>query len=68
MGISPFQAKVAVVSAKLALPLAWLLQQPPFERYILRRMWGPDAITLIESARRLHKQARAEHTAIAANR
>jgi uncharacterized protein (DUF2236 family) len=60
MGLSPRKQKVAVVSAKLALPLLWLMQQKPYERYVLRRWWGPDAINLIESARKLHKQALAE--------
>lgn len=33
------------------------MQQPPFERYVIRLMWGPDATKLIESARALHKEA-----------
>jgi hypothetical protein len=60
MGMSTRKQKAAVVSAKLALPLFWLMQQRPYERYVLRRLWGPDAINLIESARKLHKQALAE--------
>lgn len=63
MGVGPAKSAVAVASAKLALPLAWLMQQPPFERYILRRMWGPDAMMLIESARKLHKRALAQRAA-----
>jgi hypothetical protein len=59
MGISRRRATVSVVAAKTLLPVVWLLQQPPFERYVLRRMWGPDAMNLIESARKLHAQARA---------
>lgn len=62
-GFSPRKQKAAVVSAKLALPLFWLMQQRPYERYVLRRWWGPDAINLIESARKLHKQALAERAA-----
>ncbi|MGW1783712.1 oxygenase MpaB family protein [Streptomyces sp. NPDC002143] len=68
MGVGPVKSKVAVASTKLALPLAWLMQQPPFERYVLRRMWGPDAMRLIESARRLHKQALAERATALAGR
>ncbi|MGW0579925.1 oxygenase MpaB family protein [Streptomyces sp. NPDC002920] len=68
MGVGPVRSKVALASAKLALPLVWLLQQPPFEGYVLRRMWGPDAMRLIKSARRLHKQALAERTIVPASR
>ncbi len=60
MGLSPRKDKAAVVAAKLFLPLAWLMQQGPYERYVLRRMWGPDSIALLESARRLHEQALAQ--------
>ncbi|MFF8321048.1 oxygenase MpaB family protein [Streptomyces bobili] len=60
MGLSPRKDKAAVRAAKLFLPIAWLMQQGPYERYILRRMWGPDGVRLIESARRLHEQTLAE--------
>ncbi|MFC8662213.1 oxygenase MpaB family protein [Streptomyces sp. NPDC057199] len=60
MGLSPRQDKAAVRAAKLFLPIAWLMQQGPYERYILRRMWGPDSVRLIESARRLHEQTLAQ--------
>ncbi|MEU9063629.1 oxygenase MpaB family protein [Streptomyces sp. NPDC048430] len=63
IGVGAVESKVAVLTAKLVLPLVWLLQKPPFERYILRRMWGPDAMHLIESARHLHRQALAERAA-----
>jgi uncharacterized protein (DUF2236 family) len=33
------------------------LQQPGNERRLMRMMWGPDGVTLIESARELHQQA-----------
>jgi len=33
------------------------LQQPENESRIMRMMWGPDGVTLIENARELHKQA-----------
>ncbi|MEU2913933.1 oxygenase MpaB family protein [Streptomyces massasporeus] len=56
MGLSPRKDKAAVRAAKLFLPIAWLMQQGPYERYILRRMWGPDSIRLLQSARRLHEQ------------
>jgi hypothetical protein len=68
IGLGPVKDKLAQVSTKLALPVAWLMQQPPFERYILRLMWGPDSIMLIESARKLHKQALAERSAGPASR
>lgn len=32
------------------------LQQPENERRIMRMMWGPDGVTLIDSARELHQQ------------
>jgi uncharacterized protein (DUF2236 family) len=32
------------------------LQQPENERRIMRMMWGPDGVTLIEGARELHQQ------------
>ncbi|MBK6009749.1 hypothetical protein [Streptomyces sp. MBT53] len=36
------------------------MQQGPYERYVLRRVWGPDSIRLLESARRLHEQTLAQ--------
>ncbi|WP_217560781.1 oxygenase MpaB family protein [Streptomyces sp. GbtcB6] len=60
MGLGPRRDKAAVRAAKLFLPIAWLMQQGPYERYILRRMWGPDSIRLLESARRLHEQTLAQ--------
>lgn len=40
------------------LPLAWLLQRGPIERYYMRLMWGSDGVELITSARKLHKKAK----------
>ncbi|MFJ2904322.1 oxygenase MpaB family protein [Streptomyces sp. NPDC087212] len=60
MGVGPRKDKAAVRAAKLFLPIAWLMQQGPYERYVLRRMWGPDSIRLLESARRLHEQTLAQ--------
>jgi uncharacterized protein (DUF2236 family) len=57
MGLSPRKDKGAVVAKKLALPLAWLFQRRPVERHLMRLLWGPDAVALFESARKLHKQA-----------
>jgi hypothetical protein len=63
MGVGPVKDKIAIAATKFALPLAWLVQQPPVERYIMRVMWGPDGVMLFESARKLHKQALAERNA-----
>lgn len=60
MGLSPRLDRAAVLAAKLFLPIAWLMQQGPYERYVLRHMWGPDSIRLLESARRLHERTLAE--------
>ncbi|MGX9882568.1 oxygenase MpaB family protein [Streptomyces sp. NPDC002276] len=60
MGLSPRRSRRAARAAKLFLPIAWLMQQGPYERYVLRRMWGPDSIRLLESARRLHEQTLAQ--------
>lgn len=56
-GLGPFGSRMAYVARKLALPAAWLIQQPPIERRITRIMWGPDAVELIASARELHREA-----------
>jgi len=53
LGMSPRRGRRAVAITKLSLPLIWLLQQKPFERHYMRLMWGPDGVTLIESARTL---------------
>ncbi|MGW6958747.1 oxygenase MpaB family protein [Streptomyces chartreusis] len=59
LGLSPRQSRAAVRASKLALPLAWLLQRRFIERHYMRIMWGPDGVMLIESARKLHAQAKA---------
>ncbi|MFD8725280.1 oxygenase MpaB family protein [Streptomyces sp. NPDC059629] len=38
------------------------LQQPQNERRIMRMMWGPDGVALIDSARQLHQQVLADRT------
>lgn len=58
MGISRRKERVAIVGTKLLLPAIWLIQQPAIERRFMRLMWGPDAVTLITSARALHAQAK----------
>ena len=60
MGLGPRKSRRAARAAKLFLLVAWLMQQGPYERYVLRRMWGPDSIRLLESARRLHEQTLAQ--------
>ncbi|MET9913291.1 oxygenase MpaB family protein [Streptomyces sp. NPDC006476] len=59
MGIGPVKNAMAVASTKTMLPLIWLIQQPQTERHMMRLMWGPDAVKLIESARELQRQAKA---------
>jgi uncharacterized protein (DUF2236 family) len=56
IGMSPRRGRLAVAITRLSLPLIWLLQQKPFERHYMRLMWGPDGVTLIESARRLRER------------
>lgn len=62
MGLGPVRDNLALLSKKLVLPIVWLMQQPPIERYFMRLMWGPDGVVLIESARRLHRQALLERS------
>ncbi|MFC8934415.1 oxygenase MpaB family protein [Rhodococcus sp. NPDC057135] len=57
MGVSRRKERIALVATKLGLPLIWLVQRPPIERYFMRMMWGPDAVALIKSARALHAEA-----------
>ncbi|WP_072803278.1 oxygenase MpaB family protein [Rhodococcoides yunnanense] len=66
IGQSALKQKIAVLSSKLVLPIVFLMQQPPIERYFMRLMWGPDGVHLIESARALHKQALADRSAATA--
>jgi len=60
MGLSKRKERTAIVATKLFLPLIWLVQQPPIERYFMRMMWGPDAVELITAARKLHAEARTQ--------
>jgi uncharacterized protein (DUF2236 family) len=60
MGVGPIRDRIATASTKLALPFAWLVQQPRIERYVMRVIWGPDGVVLFESARALHRKALAE--------
>jgi len=62
-GYSPRKSKLALLSKTLILPIAWVMQQPSIERYFMLRMWGPDGIKLVESARVLHRQALAKQAA-----
>ena len=57
MGIGRVKGALSVFASKAFLPIAYLMQRPPFERYVTRLMWGPDATKLIASARALHKEA-----------
>ncbi|ORM32465.1 hypothetical protein BFL43_15450 [Williamsia sp. 1135] len=59
MGLGPTKSRLAILSKMAVLPIVWLMQQPPIERHFMRLMWGPDGVVLIESARLLHRQARA---------
>jgi uncharacterized protein (DUF2236 family) len=56
-GNGPIVDVLSVLAKYLFLPVAWVMQQRPVERYFMRRMWGPDGIRLVESARALHRQA-----------
>lgn len=57
-GLTPGKEKVVVTARVALLPLVWLLQIPPIERYFLRMMWGPDAVELVAEARKRHKAAK----------
>ncbi|MGV0875878.1 oxygenase MpaB family protein [Martelella sp. FLE1502] len=57
-GLTPRQEKKVLAARVALLPLVWLVQQPPIERYFLRMMWGPDAVELITAARKLHAEAK----------
>ncbi len=57
-GVTPGKEKIILASRIALLPLIWLLQTPPVERYFLRMMWGPDAVELVKEARKLHAAAK----------
>lgn len=63
LGMSASRGRRAVAITKLALPLIWLLQRKPFERHYMRLMWGPDGVTLIESAREVRARVLAARSA-----
>ncbi|WP_082400284.1 oxygenase MpaB family protein [Citromicrobium sp. WPS32] len=58
-GISPATEKRILCARKLMMPIIWLVQQGPVERYFMRMMWGPDSVKLIKEARKLHAAAKA---------
>ncbi|OYN92035.1 hypothetical protein [Parenemella sanctibonifatiensis] len=47
-GYGPAKSALAVAAKKLALPVAWLVQQPLIEKRVMRLMWGPDGVELIQ--------------------
>lgn len=57
-GVTPGKEKMILASRVLMLPLVWLVQRPAIERYFLRMMWGPDAVELVNAARKLHAEAK----------
>jgi uncharacterized protein (DUF2236 family) len=56
-GFGPVKNFFAVVARYAFLPVIWVMQQAPLERRLMRLMWGPDGVRLIETARRLHREA-----------
>jgi uncharacterized protein (DUF2236 family) len=56
-GLSEEDSARAEAALAEALPEIRRLQQPDAERDIMRLMWGPDGVMLIESARALHRDA-----------
>ena len=57
-GITGAREKKILAARFAMMPLIWLLQRGPIERYFLRMMWGPDAVDLVTSARKLHADAK----------
>ena len=53
-GLSDTESAKAVEAARAALPRVLEMQEGRAERDTMRLMWGPDAVTLIDSARALH--------------
>jgi hypothetical protein len=49
---------LAVASLRVMRPLIKRAQRPESEAKMMRLLWGPDAVMLIESARRLHREAK----------
>jgi len=67
MGMTPKESAKAVRSAKHFLPIARFLQWGPVQRHYMRIMWGSDGVMLIESARKLHEQAKVDRASTAGN-
>ncbi|MEO8683905.1 MAG: oxygenase MpaB family protein [Devosia sp.] len=57
-GVTPGKEKMILAARIPLLPLVWLLQRGPIERYFMRIMWGPDAVELVKAARKLHAEAK----------
>ena len=57
-GITAEKEKRILIAKALMMPIVWLVQQGPIERYFMRMMWGPDSVKLIKEARKLHAQAK----------
>ncbi|OIJ64950.1 oxygenase MpaB family protein [Streptomyces mangrovisoli] len=62
LGAGPRKIKLAFTAKRVLMPVFWLMQRRPFERRHMRLLWGPDGVELIESARKLHAQARKDLT------
>lgn len=60
MGMAPEESRKAERRARRFLPIARLLQWGPVQRHYMRILWGADGVMLIESARKLHEQVKAE--------
>jgi uncharacterized protein (DUF2236 family) len=56
-GLDEGQRSDAARALEDSQDLVHQLQQPDNEARIMRMMWGPDGVTLIESARELHQRA-----------
>lgn len=57
-GFGPIRSMLALASLKVMRPLIKRAQGPRSEAKMMRLLWGPDAIKLIENARRLHLEAK----------
>lgn len=63
MGMTPEQERKVLARAARMRPIIWLLQRKPIARYFTRILWGPDAMRLIDSARKLHAEAKKKNRA-----
>jgi uncharacterized protein (DUF2236 family) len=57
-GFGPVRNALAVASLRVMRPLVKRAQRPESEAKMMRLLWGPDAVMLVESARRLHREAK----------